>query len=479
MALLSAFLLHQAPSHILPIKLSTEYNAGMSNQVSKRAFSPKIVIAIILLLALVRGLIYASVVPPWQAPDESAQFERARAALSAEEWNSTAVNGPAWYDDLAQSLFVFDYWNFIDAPRPQSAELPINAYITLYQEAYDGLYGSRFPYAVIGWPLFLARHQDITLQLYLVRLNTVLMNVGIIWLSYLLTRLIFPKDPFLYLGVPILILFNPQHTHLLSTVNNGNLAELLATAALFFLVKGIVGGFNGLNIAAILLFSLVAMWTKATAYFLPFAIGSVGLFYLWRYRHQWRWLLPAFIAVVGLTFYFAPARLKQLVFWAWLGLKSGSFYLDSIVPIDLFRSFWAMPGWTSIVLHPFWYQLLAIGCMLAVVGLMAWLITQWSHISSRQEQPRLQALVVLLVAAVVAITVLLAWNAISQSIVYRQGRSIYPVIVPLSIFLVLGWRQFIPSGWWKESLLALSIGFFLFDSMVLFNYIIPFFYSQY
>lgn len=442
--------------------------------------APQSGLYLLLALALVRGVIYASVVPPWQAPDEPAQFERARAALSSTEWHSTSENGPGWYGDLIRSLFVFGYWDFLDTPRQTySPDSSPSRYIGLYQELYGGLYGSRPMYAILGWPLFLARDRDITLQLYLVRLNMVLMNAGIIFLAYLITRTIFPDDTFLALGVPVLILFNPQHTHLLSTVNNGNLAELLGTGALYFLVKGIIKGFSWSGILAILGLSLAAMWAKATAYFLPFTIGTIGLFYLWRYRRQWPWLVPAGLIVAGLAFYFAPQRLLILSSWAWSGLKAGSFYLDPIVPRDLFRSFWAMPGWFILVLHPFWYRLLAIGCILAILGLTMFLVARWRLLFSEQFKPQIRALVVLAVATVVAIGVLLSWNAITHSIVYRQGRSIYPVIVPISLFLMLGWRQLIPANRRIFGLLAITAALFLFDSLVLFHYIIPFFYSRY
>jgi len=440
----------------------------------------KSILYFILALAFVRGMIYATVVPPWQAPDEPGQFERVRAALTAAEWVSTSKNPPDWYGELSRSLFTFNFWDFLDDYRPTySPDTSLSSYIVLYQEAYNGLYGNRLTYAIIGWPLFLARHQDIALQLYLVRINTVLMNIGIILLAYLITQTIFPHDTFLILGVPILILFNPQHSHLLSTVNNGNLAELLATAALYFIVVGIIKGFSWLNILAILGFTLAAMWTKATAYFLPFAISSIGLFYLWRYRGKWRWLLPTSLILIGLVYFFIPTRLVQLIYSAWIVLNTGDFYLDPIVPIDLFRSYWAMPGWMILRIDSFWYWVLLICCTLAIVGLIILLVTKWRLLTSKRFQPQIRALAVLAVATVVAIGVLLAWNAITNSIVYRQGRSIYPVVVPISIFLMLGWRQFIPHRWRGVGLLGITLTLFLFDTMVLFNYIIPLFYSRY
>ena len=431
-------------------------------------------------LALVRGLIYGAVTPPWQAPDEPSQFERARAALRSVDWQGAAENGPDWYDQLSDSLFTFHFWDFVDIPRPPyTPEAPLNQYITLYHEAYQGLYGSRPTYGAIGLPLFIAHHQDLTLQLYLVRLNTVLMGVGVIFLAYLITRTLFPHDTFLVLGVPILILFNPQHTHLLSTVNNGNLAELLTTIALLFMVKGTVEGFSWFKVFAIFGFSLAAMWTKATAYFLPFAVGTIGLFYVWKYRRYWRWLAPTGVLLAGLTYYFAPERLKLLIPRVWSSLSISNLFPDPIVPLDLFRSFWAYPGWTILQLHPFWYQALFIACALAMVGLILLLVAKRQLLFSKEFRPKIRALTVLAVATAVAIGILLAWNAVTNVIVYRQGRSIYPVIVPIALFLMLGWRQLIPARRRNFGLLAITSILFLFDSLVLFNYIIPFFYSRY
>jgi hypothetical protein len=283
----------------------------------------------------------------------------------------------------------------------------------------------------------------------------------------------------MFLGVPILLLFVPQHTHLLSTVNNGNLAELLATLALYFIVRGFIKGFTWQNITLILVFSLAAMWAKATAYFLPAALGVMGLFLLWKYRRYWRWLLPIGIILATLTYFFAPERLKLLIPSAWTLLQSQGFYLDPIVPKDLFRSFWAMPGWTIFYLHPMWYYLLLTGCALAIVGLIFLTIKKWPLIRTGEYKPKIQVLTVMLVAIVASVGILLIWNGLSHSIVYRQGRSIYPVIVCISIFLLLGWRQFIPQDWHKIGLLSIALIFFLFDSLVLFNYLIPFFYSRY
>ena len=89
-----------------------------------------------------------------------------------------------------------------------------------------------------------------------------------------------------------------------------------------------------------------------------------------------------------------------------------------------------------------------------------------------------RALVLLAMVIIVVVAIPLFWSAITGTNTYRQGRSLYPAIVPISLFLLLGWRQLIPANWRNFGLLALTALLFLFDTMVLFSYIIPFFYSQ-
>jgi hypothetical protein len=435
------------------------------------------IIYLVLALALIRGIIYAAVVPPWQAPDEPAHFERVRAALVAEEWQGKSED-PGWYHELRDSLYIFGFGNYIAQELGSKPDQPLRDYIGLYHEIYGGLYGSRLTYALIGAPLFLTPTQNITLQLYLVRLNMVLMGVGIVLLAYLTARTAFPQHPFIFWGVPILILFNPQHSHMLSTVNNGNLAELLTATFFYLSVRGLREGFSRGLAFAILVSALVAMWAKATAYFLVVPIGVLGLIYLWRYRHLWRWLFLLLILLTGVIYALAPSRLKLLTISALSNLLEGNFNLDpDLIPI-IFRSYWAVPGWLILNLNLLWYHLILAACLLAVIGLVILLIRHRSRLFLDQSWPQVQLLILFGVAIITAFGIQIGWQIITASTNYNQGRTLYPVMIPISTFLMLGWHQFVPQGWYKTGLLAIAALLFLFDTLVLFDYIFPFFYAR-
>ncbi|MDM8527919.1 hypothetical protein QUF58_06840 [Anaerolineales bacterium HSG24] len=459
------------------------------------------VMAILLALALVRGIIYASIVPPWQAPDEPAHFERAKAAFNTIEWVGSTEQ-PVWYDNIRDSLFTFRFWHYALPHQHPAPDQPLNHYIQLYHEVYGGLYSSRVAYLIIGLPIIMTSNQPIVLQLYAMRLYTVLFGVLMVWLGYLLTKTIFPNDLFLSLGVPILITFTPQHTHLLSTVNNGNLAEVLATVSLLLLVRGVMAGFSWSLGGVIIVVAIFAMWTKATTYFLIFPLIVIGSLYLLRYRRHWHWLLPLGFIIISVVYYFIPTRLLVLIGWGWQHLMKSDLYMEPTYLSHIFRSFWAMPGWLHLRLNPFWYKIVlgfvgvGVGGLLIRLGRLAYqkfrttsdelpnhfvrrLVLVWQQQCSPQQQRQLLALAILALAILSAVSIQIGWHIITGSMAYHQGRSIYPVIVPLYLFLLLGWQQVIPASKQPLGLITLTTLFILFDGLVLFNYIIPFFHTSY
>lgn len=435
------------------------------------------IILLILALAFIRGVLYASLVPPWQAPDEPAQFERALAARSAAEWNTTPTTEPDWYDDLRDSLFTYRFADYLFFEVSEARDQSLSSYIHLYHYVYDGLYSSRFAYQLVGLPLMVYAPTDIILGLYMVRIYTVLLAVGVVYLAFVTVRTLFPGNPFMIIGVPLFIMLHPQHTHLMAAVNNGNLTELLVTATFCLLVVGLMRGFSWITLGAMFGVAALALWTKATAYFLVIPLGWLGVLYLLRYRKRWPWFVGGMLVLPGL--YFAPERLKILVSESINRLLAGEFFFDSTLLPSIFQTFWAVPGWANVQLPVHWYQMWGVACGLAAIGWVVALGVRRRQLADAMYKPQLEALSVLAVAILAAFGIQVGWHILTGTLHYNHGRSLYPVMVPLSIFLLWGWQHLLPRGWHKPGLLALGMALFLFDSVVLFNYIVPFFYSRY
>src|SRR3990172_5165946 len=69
-------------------------------------------------LAVVHGLWYAFLIPPWQAPDEIAHFEYARLFAERRKLLSLADESPALEQAIIDSLYRHRAWYRIGKPTP-------------------------------------------------------------------------------------------------------------------------------------------------------------------------------------------------------------------------------------------------------------------------------------------------------------------------------------------------------------------------
>src|SRR5689334_19002324 len=75
-------------------------------------------LALLFVLALTHGALYAVITPPWQAPDEVAHFEYAwlMGKLGHTLWNENA--SPELEQALIQSLYDYHAWTYVRVPTP-------------------------------------------------------------------------------------------------------------------------------------------------------------------------------------------------------------------------------------------------------------------------------------------------------------------------------------------------------------------------
>jgi hypothetical protein len=122
-------------------------------------------------------------------------------------------------------------------------------------------------------------------------------------------------------------------------------------------------------------------------------------------------------------------------------------YLERLV-VFTFDSFWGVFGWMGVFLDSRIYWLLATVCVAAGVGLVGYLATKRTRGSVGADY--LAASLLPLAAAVAA--VLLAFVGYNLSFVQHQGRYLFPALIAISVFLVLGVRQW---ARWLAGLLGL------------------------
>jgi hypothetical protein len=443
---------------------------------------------LLLTLAFLRGLIYAAVIPPWQAPDETGHFEYAWLIAHLGRLPTREDVSPAFEQELLGSLYEWRYGEFIGRPLPEGMpaeldDLPMEVFARRARTIDTG----RFSLSYLWQALFLLpfRYQDLVAQLQIVRFSSILLNLIIVWLAHKTFSEILPDRPYLVCLMTVVVVFLPQHTFINSTVGDGPLAELMACLVLCCWARLLRRGVSVLTVAGIVLGTLAGIWAKTTAAFLiPLDAGLALWWFLRRPQRVWRWRHVVY-AGIGVA-------ILALAAWAVLQSPQGSNTLDkvwssisadSLVWIDArgmtfgealmasHDSFWANFGWMAVPVSSRWYGALLLLGLLAAFG---WLGGR----RNGRDSPS-WGLILMGASFLVALAVFVWVALLSQSSGYYQfqGRYLFPVTVPFAFLLIGGLAQIriLRRRW---ALVGLTVIFLvLFDIWSMLGYVVPFFYS--
>ena len=448
---------------------------------------------ILVTVALLHGALYAVVMPPWQAPDEVAHFEYSHLLAALRRPISSSDDSTALEQDIIRSLYQFHAWTYRYQPPPAPVPQRLDQTLFGYSRTLDRFSLTYVVYAIASWPFL---RQDIVIQLYAMRLASVVMAAMVVLLTFETARLVAPNRLELALAASGLLIFLPQHTFITATVSDGNLAELASSACIFLIVRMWCRGLNWWQVAASLVFAVAAILSKATAYFLVVLVLFVGPALVWRWQTRpaveqsgaWRRVALGGLVIGGLgavlipVLLFVPplhfisgmigrniARLADIGSY-FLSLNTGGQFSTALWAT--FESFWATFGWMAVWLPQAVYAVLL--CLTLVsLGSLIWHLVRLPH----GAEPEKSTYAVLALAAVLAIAVLVSWFVFSPvGITYFQGRYIFGAIVPIAIILAGGWLALAPQRFQRQAAVAIVVAMMLFDAAAIFNLVWPYFY---
>jgi len=231
---------------------------------------PKAAVALLLVLTVARGLIYVLVIPPWQTPDEPSHF----AYVSFIRYNHRLPGSaiiPVSKEILA-SMSDCDFWKLrYDTLDPASVAEPHEFRVAT---------GHPPLYYLVGTLLLIPlKGDDIISQLYALRLGSVLMAASTVLVAYWTVKLLFPDDAVLPFAVSAFIIFLPMHTFMSASVNNDNLAELVASLVVFLLVLLLRDGMSPLKGLGVVILLAAGLLTKRTTFFtVPLALAFTPIY---------------------------------------------------------------------------------------------------------------------------------------------------------------------------------------------------------
>jgi 4-amino-4-deoxy-L-arabinose transferase-like glycosyltransferase len=350
------------------------------------------------------------------------------------------------------------------------------------------------------------------LAIHLVRLLSVLLGAGTVFLTYKLALEVFPDHEHLALGAAAINAFIPQFLFISGSVNNDNLVAFLSSLALLLLIRNTQYGIRGLfvlRIAYCVLLGLVlglACLSKLSGLGLSILTAIVLIVEACRRRST----RPLVGGMMALAVALAVAGWWYVRNWTLYGDPTGLNMMLAVVgrgspPSNLselwgeFRglriSFWALFGWFSILVAPAAYAILDAVSLLALVGLSVWSVRRrWlsetrffasfvpkTHTFAgtpdapgstvEREKPGFStSLGVLILWLAIVFLGLVRWTWTTPG---TQGRLLFPAISALCILLMLGLSQLVPVRYTKISVSVIGVAMFVFAALCPFLYIGP------
>lgn len=321
------------------------------------------------------------------------------------------------------------------------------------------------PHAKIGIPLVLGNKNLIvhtnaedfpwhgtTLAVHLLRFFSILLSAESVALTYQLAREL-KTDRRLATVAAALVAFNPMFLFISASVNNDNLAVLLATLALVLLVRLVArpASLRDFVILGIVL-GLGALTKIGNAGL--FLLAGLGFLYLlwraWRsHEHaRARRILVSSVTCAAVVLLIAGWWYARnwilygdpLAFNVWVAVAGGRPIPATLALLvgeveGFLISFWGNFGGVNII-APGWVYLILNGlALLAVLGLVLGMV--------RRTLPSLLAIPALWVVLIIVSLIRWTWLTLAS-----QGRLVFPAIAAIAVLFAFGIDQ-IASGEWR------------------------------
>ncbi|NLF00805.1 MAG: DUF2142 domain-containing protein [Anaerolineales bacterium] len=270
-------------------------------------------VLLLLGLTVFRGLLYSSITPPWQAPDEHAHFEYAALVGELKRVPTLDDLSPELQRRITQSMFDYEHWRLIQREQWLSApdgfinqsgitvapptHTVDNRYLYYPQVGSDPPLYYVFP-AVVG---ILLKDANTALQLYAMRLVTVAMYVLLVGVTAWASRRLFRDQVPVAMASTALVALLPTLTHIGSVVHNDVLAALLATALLGVVVVILQSGLTLGSAALVAVLVTLGFLARGLvfAWVIPF-LCFPAVVVAWRRVAWFRYVLSA-VVVAGLV----------------------------------------------------------------------------------------------------------------------------------------------------------------------------------
>ena len=284
---------------------------------------------VLLLATLLKGLIWSAAIPDEQGPDEPSHV--ALAHFIAEQHRLPQAGEIYRADEQVYMGHYTQYSLIRSKPNvqqefsdtqlgPNEAEILVLA--PELRASYDiqAHASAMFVPPMYHWLASLAYRlfysADVLSRVFAMRLTSVCLTVGFVWISYWVARESFPQRPLLWRTVPIVTSFQPMVTFIGSVVNSDMLLFLLLGIATWLVIRALRRNFTWQVAAGLGVVTGLGLLTKPMI--LGYGLGlAIVLLILWLKKRQPWWklalyslLIPAIALIISGWFMVRNQRIQ-------------------------------------------------------------------------------------------------------------------------------------------------------------------------
>lgn len=267
-------------------------------------------IGIIVTIALVQGLLFIFLLPPWQHYDEPTHFEYAAFIADRGRLPQQGDIDRPMRREIAASMLAHDFYDGLSQPNlwTDTGEIWIGISELGHPPGY---------YTFMSVPLRLIQHLDVTSRLYVGRFTSLLLLLLTVLAAAGLMRDLTPQEHVLRWVVPLSIALLAPFVDLMTAVNNDVGATFVVTLFLWIGIRSIRYGLTPARLIVLIGIGVLSAAVKNTAAITLLLIPIIVVL-RWQHRRQWRWrwalLTLAGLAVVSVLLVF---RWGDAAYWYW------------------------------------------------------------------------------------------------------------------------------------------------------------------
>ena len=455
-------------------------------------------LAALVLFAVMHGLLWAVLIPPWQAPDEPKHFEYVRLIAERGEVVAFATEDEAADLELQRwilaSMDRHHFWWYGRAPSYDPAHPPER-----FSEVWPGGSHTAFYRQSPAYYWLASRFQpaDRLAGLYAARLVGVLLAALTVLLIGLAAAEIAPGDTVVRLGAPALAALQPMFMAQSAGVNNDTLANAAAAGVFWLAARLLARGMSLSRLALLAIAAVGAVAVKRTVWVAaPLAIAAVALRPMAAgrpVRHVVTGVLGVAALVAALGYGLWSAGAWQALPEAWrFGLSRYFFnepdqaarilsYLQAqgIGPVlvdylwSMHKSFWGSFGWQVVLLPT------ALHVATLVVAGVLYAGTLVRVFGAGTPPVQRAGLVVAGLAVVLAIAGALVFFVAYLDLAFPvppQGRYVFVALGPMAILLAAGLSEWLGPARRRAGLRLWLGALATYDLVCLAGFVVPFFY---